>query len=139
MWFLWSIKDVRSLLRCSQWDLKVYCILAGARSGIYSFVAISTFMGAPKDLNLIYVVERDIYYKTVSQFLDNLFLKEFMVLERTKGKQDFGIQQMKYRYRYLLITVPIAEQKNQTMNKHIWLGWLVTYIVYLRIGGIYQK
>jgi hypothetical protein len=73
----------------------------------------------PKDLNLIYVVERDIYYKTVSQFLDNLFLKEFMVLERTKGKQDFGIQQMKYRYRYLLITVPIAEQKNQTMNKHI--------------------
>jgi hypothetical protein len=46
---------------------------------------------------------------------------------------------MKYRYRYLLITVPIAEQKNQTMNKHIWLGWLVTYIVYLRIGGIYQK
>ena len=42
-------------------------------------------MGAPKNLNLIYVVE----------FLDNLFLKEFMVLERTKGKQDFGIQQMK--------------------------------------------
>jgi hypothetical protein len=34
-------------------------------------------MGAPKDLNLIYVVERDIFYKTVSQFLDNLwFLKE---------------------------------------------------------------
>lgn len=56
---------------------------------------ISTFMGSPKDLNLIYVVERDIFYKTVSQFLDNLFLKEFMVLERTKGKQDFGIQQMK--------------------------------------------
>ena len=56
---------------------------------------ISTFMGAPKDLNLIYVVERDIFYKTVSQFLDNLFLKEFMVLERMKGKQDFGIQQMK--------------------------------------------
>jgi len=22
--------------------------------------------------------------------------------------------------------VPIAEQNNQTMNKHIWLGWLVT-------------
>ena len=56
---------------------------------------ISTFMGVPKDLNLIYVVERDIFYKTVSQFLDNLFLKEFMLLERTKGKQDFGIQQMK--------------------------------------------
>jgi hypothetical protein len=56
---------------------------------------ISTFMGASKDLNLIYVVERDIFYKTVSKFLDNLFLKEFMVLERTKGKQDFGIQQMK--------------------------------------------
>ena len=56
---------------------------------------ISTFMGAPKDLNLIYVVERDIFDKIVSQFLDNLFLKEFMVLERTKGKQDFGIQQMK--------------------------------------------
>ena len=56
---------------------------------------ISTFMGAPKDLNLTYVVERDIFYKTVSQFLDNLFLKEFMLLERTKGKQDFGIQQMK--------------------------------------------
>ena len=57
---------------------------------------ISTFMGSPKDLNLIYVVERDIFYKTVSQFLDNLFFKrEFMVLERTKGKQDFGIQQMK--------------------------------------------
>ena len=56
---------------------------------------ISTFMGAPKDLNLIYVVERDIFYKTVSQCLDNLFLKEFMVLERTKGKQDFDIQQMK--------------------------------------------
>jgi hypothetical protein len=36
-------------------------------------------MGAPKDLNLIYVVERDIFYKTVSQFLDNLFLKKFMV------------------------------------------------------------
>ena len=52
-------------------------------------------MGVPKDLNFIYVVERDIVYKTVSQFLDNLFLKEFMVLERTKGKQDFGIQQMK--------------------------------------------
>jgi hypothetical protein len=52
-------------------------------------------MGAPKDLNLIYVVERDIFYKTVSQCLDNLFLKEFMVLERTKGKQDFDIQQMK--------------------------------------------
>ena len=52
-------------------------------------------MGAPKDLNLIYVVERDIFYKTVSQSLDNLFLKEFMVLERTKGKQDFDIQQMK--------------------------------------------
>jgi hypothetical protein len=52
-------------------------------------------MGVPKDLNLIYVVERDIFYKTVSQFLDNLFLKKFMVLERTKGKQDFGIQQMK--------------------------------------------
>ena len=51
-------------------------------------------MGAPKDLNLIYVVEREIFYKTVSH-LDNLFLKEFMVLERTKGKQDFGIQQMK--------------------------------------------
>jgi hypothetical protein len=34
-------------------------------------------MGAPKDLNLIYVVERDIFYKTVSQFLDDLwFLKE---------------------------------------------------------------
>jgi hypothetical protein len=32
---------------------------------------ISTFVG---DLNLIYVVERDIFYKTVSQFLDNLFL-----------------------------------------------------------------
>ena len=31
----------------------------------------------------------------VFQFLDNLFLKEFMVLERTKGKEDFGIQQMK--------------------------------------------
>ena len=47
-------------------------------------------MGAPKDLNL------HIFYKTVSQFLDNLFFKrEFMVLERTKGKQDFGIQQMK--------------------------------------------
>ena len=56
---------------------------------------ISTFMGAPKDLNLIYVVERDIFYKTVSQFLDNLFLREFMVFERTKGKQDFGLQQMK--------------------------------------------
>jgi hypothetical protein len=28
----------------------------------------------------------------VFQFLDNLFLKEFMVLERTKGKEDFGIQ-----------------------------------------------
>ena len=55
----------------------------------------STFMGAPKDLNLIYVVERDIFYKTMSQYLDNLFLKEFMVLERTKGKQDFGIHQMK--------------------------------------------
>ena len=52
-------------------------------------------MSAPKDLNLIYVVERDIFYKIISQFLDNLFLKEFMVLERTKGKQDFGIQQMK--------------------------------------------
>jgi hypothetical protein len=36
-------------------------------------------MGAPKDLNLIYVVERDIFYKTVS-------IGEFMVLERTKGK-----------------------------------------------------
>jgi len=56
---------------------------------------INTFMGAPKNLNLIYVVERNIFYKTVSQFLDNLFLKEFMVLERTKGKEDFGIQQMK--------------------------------------------
>jgi hypothetical protein len=52
-------------------------------------------MGAPKDLNLMYVVERDIFDKIVSQFLDNLFLKEFMVLERTKGKQYFGIQQMK--------------------------------------------
>jgi hypothetical protein len=52
-------------------------------------------MGASKDLNLIYVVERDIFYKTVSQFLDNLFLREFMVFERTKGKQDFGLQQMK--------------------------------------------
>ena len=52
-------------------------------------------MGALKDLKLIYVVESDIFYKTVPQFLDNLFLKEFMVLERTKGKQDFGIQQMK--------------------------------------------
>jgi hypothetical protein len=31
----------------------------------------------------------------VVQFLDNLFLKEFMVRERTKGKEDFGIQQMK--------------------------------------------
>jgi hypothetical protein len=29
-------------------------------------------MGAPKELNLIYVVERDIFYKTVFQFLDNL-------------------------------------------------------------------
>jgi hypothetical protein len=44
-------------------------------------------MGAPKELNLIYVVERDIFYKTVFQFLDNLFLKEFMVLERTKGNK----------------------------------------------------
>ena len=52
-------------------------------------------MGATKDLNLIDVVEMDIFYKILSQFLDNLFLKEFMVLERTKGKQDFGIQQMK--------------------------------------------
>jgi hypothetical protein len=52
-------------------------------------------MGATKDLNLIDVVERDIFYKTVSQFLDNLFLKEVMVLERTKGEQDVGIQQMK--------------------------------------------
>ena len=52
-------------------------------------------MGAPKDLNLIDVVERDIFYKILSQFLDNLFLKEGMVLERTKGKQDVGIQQMK--------------------------------------------
>jgi hypothetical protein len=52
-------------------------------------------MDATKDLNLIDVVERDIFYKTVSQFLDNLFLKEVMVLERTKGKQDVGIQQMK--------------------------------------------
>jgi hypothetical protein len=52
-------------------------------------------MGATKDLNLIDIVERDIFYKTVSQFLDNLFLKEVMVLERTKGEQDVGIQQMK--------------------------------------------
>jgi hypothetical protein len=44
-------------------------------------------MGAPKDLNLVYVVERDIFYKTVFKFLDNLFLKEFMVLERTKGNK----------------------------------------------------
>ena len=51
---------------------------------------ISTFMSAPKDLNLIYVAERDIFYKTVSQFLDNLFLKEFMVLERTKENEDLA-------------------------------------------------
>jgi hypothetical protein len=34
---------------------------------------ISTFVG---DLNLIYVVERDIFYKTVSQFLDNLLIDQ---------------------------------------------------------------
>jgi hypothetical protein len=30
---------------------------------------ISTFMGAPKDLNLIYVVERDIFYKYSTNIL----------------------------------------------------------------------
>jgi hypothetical protein len=35
-------------------------------------------MGATKDLNLIDVVEMDIFYKILSQFLDNLFLKEGM-------------------------------------------------------------
>jgi hypothetical protein len=33
-------------------------------------------MGAPKDLNLIYVVERDIFYKTVSLLVNLWFLKE---------------------------------------------------------------
>jgi hypothetical protein len=45
---------------------------------------ISTFMGAPKDLNLIYVVERDIFYKIISQILDNLFLKELWFLKEQK-------------------------------------------------------
>jgi hypothetical protein len=41
-------------------------------------------MGAPNDLNLKYAVARDIFYKTVFQFLDNLFLMKLMVLEETR-------------------------------------------------------
>jgi hypothetical protein len=54
---------------------------------------ISTFMGAPKEFDVC--CWEGYLLQNLSQFLDNLFLKEFMVLERTKGKQDFGIQQMK--------------------------------------------
>ena len=44
-------------------------------------------MGASKDLNYIYIVERDIFYKAVSQFLNNLFLKECMFLKEQRGNK----------------------------------------------------
>jgi hypothetical protein len=50
---------------------------------------ISTFMGASKDLNLIYVVERDIFYKTVSTSLNSTSLAFGGNLTLSIPKQHF--------------------------------------------------